>query len=65
MADHAASACPDCTSSTEKREIKPFYVSSGSDAEDRLAFFHILERLKVCLRPFFNLSSFLALVVLN
>ena len=49
MADHAASACSDCTSSVEKREIKPFYVSSGSDAQDRLAFFHILERLKVSL----------------
>jgi putative hydrolase of HD superfamily len=30
-----------------KRDIPPLYKSSGSISSDRLAFFHILERLKV------------------
>lgn len=34
-----------------KRSFPPLYASSGSAAEDRLAFFHILERLKVRRQP--------------
>jgi hypothetical protein len=30
-----------------KREFPPLYKSSGNESVDRLAFFHILERLKV------------------
>lgn len=30
-----------------RRTFPPLYQSSGDDAQDRLAFFHILERLKV------------------
>ena len=32
-----------------RRAFPPLYNSSGDLASDRLAFFHILERLKVCL----------------
>ena len=31
-----------------RRSFPPLYVSSGDVAQDKLAFFHILERLKVC-----------------
>ncbi|KAI0085731.1 HD domain-containing protein [Irpex rosettiformis] len=34
------------TSSTSKRTFPPRYTSQGSEAADRLAFVHILERLK-------------------
>jgi hypothetical protein len=30
------------------RVFPPLYKSSGDPASDRLAFFHVLERLKVC-----------------
>ena len=33
---------------SSKRVFPPLYVSSGDVAQDRLAFFHVLERLKVC-----------------
>jgi hypothetical protein len=33
----------------QRRIFPPLYKSSGDLASDRLAFFHILERLKVCL----------------
>lgn len=39
---------PTVTSPESKRIFPPLYVSSGDAAQDRLAFFHILERLKVC-----------------
>lgn len=32
----------------QKRIFPPLYKSSGDPASDRLAFFHVLERLKVC-----------------
>lgn len=35
-----------------KRQFPPLYQGTGDSATDRLAFFHILERLKV-----FSLSS--------
>jgi len=31
----------------QKREFPPPYVSSGDQSVDRLAFLHVLERLKV------------------
>jgi len=31
----------------QKREFPPPYVSSGDESVDRLAFLHVLERLKV------------------
>ena len=36
------------TAASSKRVFPPLYVSSGDTAQDRLAFFHVLERLKVC-----------------
>ena len=33
----------------QRRLFPPLYKSSGDPASDRLAFFHVLERLKVCL----------------
>ena len=33
----------------QRRIFPPLYKSSGDLASDRLAFFHVLERLKVCL----------------
>ena len=38
------------TSAVSKRTFPPLYVSQGDEAEDRLAFVHILERLKVTLQ---------------
>ena len=35
------------TEVTERRIFPPLYKSSGDPAFDRLAFFHVLERLKV------------------
>jgi putative hydrolase of HD superfamily len=32
----------------QRRIFPPLYKSSGDPASDRLAFFHVLERLKVC-----------------
>ena len=37
----------DAGTSSAKRVFPPLYESSGNASEDRLAFFHILERLKV------------------
>lgn len=31
----------------QKRDFPPLYVSSGDKSVDRLAFLHVLERLKV------------------
>jgi len=31
----------------QKREFPPLYVSTGDKSVDRLAFLHVLERLKV------------------
>ncbi|TBU30614.1 HD domain-containing protein [Dichomitus squalens] len=35
-----------CSTTSAKRSFPPLYVSSGDVAQDKLAFFHILERLK-------------------
>ena len=35
-------------------ERHPLYQSTGNDKRDLLAFFHVLERLKVRLRPLIN-----------
>lgn len=35
------------TMSAAPRTFPPLYKSSGNESEDRLAFFHVLERLKV------------------
>lgn len=39
---------PEPGAGAQRRIFPPLYKSSGNLASDRLAFFHIIERLKVC-----------------
>ncbi len=50
MWDAGSNSVLDMTGQPEaqpKRHFPPLYKSSGDSSSDRLAFFHILERLKV------------------
>ena len=42
------------SASTSERTFPPLYSPTGNESKDRLAFFHILERLKVTTRSHFK-----------
>lgn len=42
---------------SSKRVFPPLYIATGDPSKDKLAFIHILERLKVRIIPFMNASN--------